>query len=110
MRDEAKAEFVNSAPEYGGKLSLSDKELREINYVRSSIYSQSLETKFDKVFDGIRSYNYIFHSTELAYQTRYNGWNFTETSFWDDYFYPDNFWYSTNTTILAKTVVYTIGV
>jgi hypothetical protein len=110
VRDDAKAEFVNSAPEYGGALSLNDTELKTVNYVRSSIYSQSLEIKLDKELEGIRSYNYMFHSTELANQTRYNGWNFSETYFWDDYFYPDNFWYSTNTTILAKTVVYTIGV
>ena len=35
--------------------------------------------------EGLRMYMFAFHSSELGDLSLYNGWNFTETSFWDDF-------------------------
>lgn len=85
MRDDAYAEFYNTDPSLGGKVKLEEKEKRTINFKRASYFAQNLYIEFDKEMEGIRMYTYMFHSYELGDQSLYNGWNFTETGFWDDF-------------------------
>ena len=50
----------------------------------------------------------MFHSIDTGNFTKYNGFNFTETSYWDSPF-AESFWYSPNTTMLFATPTYVLG-
>ena len=47
------------------------------------------------------------HTKDSKNETKFNGWKFTSTRYWDSK--EEGFWFDMNTTLLVYTVTYTIG-
>lgn len=63
--------------------------------------------EYDDAFNGITSWNAIFHTKDGRNTTKFNNWKFTSTLYWDSV--EQGFWFDANTTLLTYTNEYVLG-
>ena len=76
---------------------IGDEELSKVTFMKGN-QKPYIITNFTEDLQGIRSYSYGLHNTEIADVTKYNSWNFTNITVWDSV--AEGFWYSINTTVV----------
>ena len=93
--------FTNSSKDW----THGEQDIQYIDLKRTSGYQNGFkfDYKDDELFQGLNTYQVLLYSNETYWLHLYNGWNFIESSLWDE------FWFEPETQMLFQTKNYNLS-